>query len=407
MKALENNKMIPLLVIIGGSVLLLISFGLRHSFGLYLLPITEHLGAGRELFAFASALNVLMIGIGSPLFGALSDKYGSGKASFFGITLVIFSLFWMANVNSPFGIIFSQILFGLGSAGCGTAVVLGAVGRSVKVTNRTLSLGIVMAAGSFGQFIMVPFISFLIELVGWSQSLIYLSFIASIMIFFSFFINFSRKSESSKLGTKQSLVEAINEAFKSKSFNLLSLGFFVCGFHVTFVAVHLPAFVKDQNLPFWVGGWALAFIGIFNIVGTIYFGYLGDRMSKKNLLALLYSLRGLLFLIFIFLPKTELTVLLFSCILGILWLSTVPLTSGIITVIFGPYYMSMLYGWAFFVHQIGSFLGSWLGGRLFDLYGSYELMWWICVALGIIAAILHMPIKEIEVYRSTESKAKI
>ena len=193
----------------------------------------------------------------------------------------------------------------------------------------------------------------------------------------------------------------------SKSFNLLSLAFFVCGFHVTFVAVHLPAFVKDQNLPFWVGGWALAFIGIFNIVGTIYFGYLGDRMSKKNLLALLYSLRGLLFLIFIFLPKTELIVLLFACILGILWLSTVPLTSGIITVIFGPYYMSMLYGWAFFVHQIGSFLGSWLGGRLFDTYGSYDLMWWICVALGIIAAILHIPIKEIEVDRLTESKAKI
>ncbi len=407
MTTFDNNKMIPFLVIIGGSILLLISFGLRHSFGLYLLPITEHLGTGRELFAFASALNVLMIGIGSPLFGAFSDKYGSGKASILGIILVILSLFWMASVDSPFGIIFSQTLFGLGSAGCGTAVVLGAVGRSVKESNRTLSLGIVMAAGSFGQFIMVPFISFLIELVGWSQSLIYLSFIASIMIFFSFFINFSRKSESSKLGTKQSLVEAIKEAFKSKSFNLLSLGFFVCGFHVTFVAVHLPAFVKDQNLPFWVGGWALAFIGIFNIVGTIYFGYLGDRMSKKNLLALLYSLRGLLFLIFIFLPKTELIVLLFACILGILWLSTVPLTSGIITVIFGPYYMSMLYGWAFFVHQIGSFLGSWLGGRLFDTYGSYDLMWWICVALGIIAAILHIPIKEIEVDRLTESKAKI
>mgnify|MGYP001464263539 FL=1 len=397
----SKKNLIPFFVIVGGSVLLLISFGLRHSFGLYLIPITDHLNTGRELFAFASALNVLMIGIGSPLFGALSDKYGSGRASILGIILVVLSLFWMSNVQGALSIIGSQTLFGLGSAGCGTAVVLGAVGRSVQAVNRTLALGIVMAAGSFGQFIMVPSISYLIEIFGWSHSLKLLTFVASIMIIFSFFINFSQKSESSKSGTNQTLKEAIIEAFKSKSFNFLSLGFFVCGFHVTFVAVHLPAFVKDENLPFWVGGWALALIGIFNIFGTIYFGYLGDRLSKKNLLALLYSLRGLLFLVFIFLPKTELTVLVFASLLGILWLSTVPLTSGIIIVFFGPYYMSMLYGWAFFVHQIGSFFGSWFGGRLFDHYGSYDLMWWICVALGFVAALLHMPIVEKPVKRLT------
>ncbi len=406
MNVTVDNKLIPILVIIGGSALLLISFGLRHSFGLYLIPITDYLSTGRELFAFASALNVLMIGIGSPLFGALSDKYGSGKASLLGIGLVILSLFWMSNVQGALSIIGSQTLFGLGSAGCGTAVVLGAVGRSVKVENRTLSLGVVMAAGSFGQFIMVPIISYLIIMFGWSQSLLFLALIASIMIFFSFALNFSGKSESSKVGTKQTIKEAIIEAFQSKSFNLLSLGFFVCGFHVTFVAVHLPAFVKDANLPFWVGGWALALIGIFNVIGTIYFGYLGDRLSKKNLLALLYSLRSLLFLVFIFLPKTEFTVLIFASILGILWLSTVPLTSGIITVVFGPYYMSMLYGWAFFVHQIGSFLGSWIGGRLFDFYGSYELMWWICVALGFIAALIHAPIKELPVNRVLKSEIR-
>ena len=180
---------------------------------------------------------------------------------------------------------------------------------------------------------------------------------------------------------------------------MLTLAFFVCGFHVTFIAVHLPAYIEDQNLPFWVGGWSLALIGLFNIVGTIYFGYLGDRLSKKNLLALIYFLRALLFLVFIYLPKTELTVLLFSCLLGILWLSTVPLTSGIITVVFGPYYMSMLYGIAFFSHQVGSFLGSWLGGRLFDIYGSYHIIWWMCVALGIIAAIMHLPILEKPVER--------
>tara|TARA_Y100000590_G_C15738463_1_gene1019391 strand:+ start:759 stop:1976 length:1218 start_codon:yes stop_codon:yes gene_type:complete len=399
MKSYFNQNFIPLLVIIGGSALLLISFGIRHSFGLYLLPISNYLSVGREVFGFAAALQVLMIGIGSPIFGAISDKYGSGKASLLGILLVIIGLAWMVNVETSFDIIGSQFIFGLGGAGCGTAVVLGAVGRSVKSENRTLALGVVMAAGSFGQFVMVPLIGYLIKIFGWSQSLIYLCFIAGIMMIFSFALNFSKKSESSKKGTTQSLKEALKEAFKSKSYNLLTLGFFVCGFHVTFVAVHLPAFIEDENLPFWVGGWALALIGLFNVIGTIYFGYLGDRLSKKNLLALLYSLRGLLFLIFIFLPKTELTILLFSCILGILWLSTVPLTSGIITVVFGPYYMSMLYGIAFMSHQVGSFLGSWLGGRLFDTYGSYELMWWICVILGFISAWMHLPIVEKPVQR--------
>ena len=406
MKISIDQKLIPIFVIIGGGALLLISFGIRHSFGLYLLPITDHLNAGREIFGFAAALQVLMIGIGSPLFGALSDKFGSGKASLLGITLLILGLAWMANIQTSFDVIGAQALCGFGAAGCGTAVVLGAVGRSVKVENRTLSLGIVMAAGSFGQFVVVPFTGYLIEVVSWSQSLVYLSFFASIMIIFSFCFNFSEKSEISKAGSRQTIKEALKEAFQSKSFNLLTLGFFVCGFHVTFVAVHLPAFIEDENLPFWVGGWALALIGLFNIVGTIYFGYLGDRLSKKNLLALLYSLRSLLFLVFIFLPKTELTVLLFACVLGILWLSTVPLTSGIITVVFGPYYMSMLYGIAFFSHQIGSFLGSWLGGKLFDTYGSYEVMWWISVALGFIAALMHLPIKEIAVGRLTNSEVK-
>ena len=404
MNKTSNNNLIPLFVIIGGSVLLLISFGLRHSFGLYLLPISNYLNTGREVFSFGAALQVLMIGIGSPLFGALSDKYGSGRASLLGISLVILGLYWMVNVENSFDLIGSHILFGLGGAGCGTAVVLGAVGRSVKPANRTLALGVVMAAGSFGQFIMVPLIGYLIELFGWSHSLVYLCFFAAIMIIFSFALNFSGKSESSKAGSNQSVKEALKEAFQNKSYNLLTLGFFVCGFHVTFVAVHLPAFIEDEKLPFWVGGWALALIGLFNVVGTIYFGYLGDRLSKKNLLALLYSLRGLLFLIFIFLPKTELTVLVFSCILGILWLSTVPLTSGIITVVFGPYYMSMLYGIAFFSHQVGSFLGSWLGGRLFDTYASYDLMWWICVALGFLAAFMHMPIKEQAVDRLAVQK---
>ena len=399
MKQNIKKNTIPILVILGGSVLLFISFGIRHSFGLYLVPISNHLDVGREVFGFAVALQVLLIGIGSPLFGALSDKFGSGRASLLGIIISMLALFWMTNINSSFDVIISQSLFGIGAAGSGTAVVLGAVGRSVKVENRTLSLGVVMAAGSFGQFVMVPIVTYLIEKSGWSDSLLYLIFVASIMLIFSFALNFSGKSESSTQGTEQSIKEALKEAFQSKSFNYLATGFFVCGFQVTFVAVHLPAFLKDESLPSWLGGWSLALIGLFNIIGTLLFGHLGDRMSKKNLLAFLYTMRSILFLLFIFLPKNEITVLLFACILGVLWLSTVPLTSGIISVVFGPYYMSMLYGIAFLSHQIGSFLGSWLGGRLFDYYGSYDVMWWVCVALGFISAAFHMPIIERPVAR--------
>ena len=287
----------------------------------------------------------------------------------------------------------------MGGSGVGVSVVLGAVGRAARNENRTFYLGLVMAGGSLGQFIILPLATILIDWYQWSMSLIYLSIISGLMLFFSFALNYSGKTESSVTGTDQTIKEAIYEAFGSKSFILLILGFFVCGFHVTFVAVHLPAYISDQSLPSWVGGWSLALIGLFNIVGTLLFGYLGDHGSKKNLLALLYSLRGLLFLLFIFFPKTELTVLLFASLLGILWLSTVPLTSGIITVVFGPYYMSMLFGIVFFSHQIGSFLGSWLGGRFFDIYGSYNIMWWACVVLGFLSALVHMPIKEIAVQR--------
>ena len=399
MKQDSKKNFIPIFVILGGSALLFISFGIRHSFGMYLIPISNYLDVGREVFGFAVALQVLLIGVGSPLFGALSDKYGSGKASLLGIIMAILAMIWMSKLDSAFDIIGSQALFGIGAAGCGTAVVLGAVGRSVKIENRTLSLGVVMAAGSFGQFVMVPIVSYLIQKFGWSNSLFYLVFFASIMLIFSFALNISGKSESSSQGTNQTIKDALKEAFQSKSFNYLTTGFFVCGFHVTFVAVHLPAFLKDESLPPWLGGWSLALIGLFNIVGTLLFGHLGDRLSKKNLLALLYSLRSVLFLLFIILPKTEITVLLFASILGVLWLSTVPLTSGIISVVFGPYYMSMLYGIVFLSHQIGSFLGSWIGGRLFDYYGSYDLMWWICVALGFISAAMHIPIIEKPVTR--------
>ena len=290
-------------------------------------------------------------------------------------------------------------MIGFGASGTGVSVTLGAVGRVATDKNRTLYLGVVMAGASTGQFIILPISTFLLQTFDWSQSLIYLAILSSSMLFFAFALNFSSKSKSSIEGTNQSIKDALIEALYSKSFILLTIGFFVCGFHVTFVAVHLPAYISDQNLPSWVGGWSLALIGLFNIVGSLLFGYLGDNGSKKNLLAILYTLRGVLFLLFIIIPINELTVLLFASLLGILWLSTVPLTSGIISVMFGPYYMSMLFGIVFFSHQVGSFLGSWLGGKLFDTYGSYDIMWYACIILGFLSAVVHLPIKEIQVTR--------
>ncbi len=384
----------PVLVIIGGCVLLLISFGVRHSSGLYLIPISEHIQTGREVFGFAIAIQFLMIGIGSPIFGAIADKFNSAVAGLYGVIFFLIGLYMMAHVESSLFLVCSQVIFGFGCAGCGTAVILGAVGKAVTGKNQTLALGVVMAAGSLGQFLIVPFTGMLIEMSSWQQSIIYLSFISLIMVLFALTISISSSAKEDSDQIKQTLSQVLSEAFANKSYVFLTLGFFVCGFHVSFVATHLPAYLDDLSLPLWIGSWSLALIGLFNVIGTLMFGYLGDSRSKKDLLVILYSLRSILFLVFIFLPKTEITIIIFASLLGILWLSTVPLTSGIISVIFGSKYMSMLYGFAFLSHQIGSFMGSWFGGRLYDFYGSYDVMWWVCVFLGFASALMHYPINE-------------
>ena len=382
------------LVIIGGCILLLVSFGIRHSSGLYLIPISEHIQTGREVFGFAIAIQFLMIGIGSPIFGAIADKYSSSAAGLLGVIFFLIGLYLMSLVEGSILLIVSQIIFGFGCAGCGTAVILGAVGKAVTGKYQTLSLGVVMAAGSLGQFLIVPLTGFLIEMSDWQRSILYLCFISLIMILFSLVLTKHSSKSVMNDEVNRSLASVLNEAFANKSYVLLTIGFFVCGFHISFIATHLPAYLDDLSLPMWIGSWSLALIGLFNVIGTLFFGHLGDLRSKKNLLVILYTLRALLFLIFIFLPKTEITVLIFASLLGILWLSTVPLTSGIISVIFGSKYMSMLYGFTFLSHQVGSFVGSWFGGRLYDYYGSYDIMWWACVILGFASAIVHFPIKE-------------
>ena len=394
MKLFIPQKSTSLIVIIAGCVLLLVSFGIRHSSGLYLIPISNQLGSGREIFGLAIAIQFLMIGFGSPIFGAIADKYGSGKAALYSVILFLIGLYLFSLVNSSVMLIFSQAIFGLGCAGCGTAVVLGAVGKAVSEKHRTLSLGIVMAAGSLGQFLIVPLTGAMIEATDWQRSIVYLCFIALIMLLFSLALSLPSKNSGGEDNQDRLLKSVLVEAFGNRSYIFLTAGFFVCGFHVSFVATHLPAYLEDISFPLWIGSWSLALIGLFNVVGTIMFGYLGDSQSKKNLLVILYSLRSFLFLVFIFIPKTEITILIFASLLGVLWLSTVPLTSGIISVIFGSRYMSMLYGFAFLSHQIGSFTGSWFGGRFYDIYGSYDVMWWICVGLGFASAAMHFPIYE-------------
>ena len=387
MKLLKKS---PLYVVFGGGVTVFITLGLNHSNGLFLLPITTELNSGRELFSLAGAFGILFSGIGAPVFGGFSDKYGAGRTIFILALLQIISWIWVGNINSEFDLFGSRILMGIGSSGV-LGIALSVTGRSISSNNKSLFLGIIMASGSFGQFVMVPIINYFINNFGWVFSSMAASILVSPLLIMSFLI--SKNSTKQIFGNNdQTIFDSIKSAVKNRSYKLLTSGFFVCGFHVTFVSTHLPAFLNDNNLEESIAGFALALIGLFNIFGTLSFGYLGSKVSKKNLLSSLYFLRSLLFLSFIIAPKNEFTVLVFSATLGILWLSTVPLTNGIITDIFGHKYSSMLFGFTLMSHHVGSFLGSWLGGRIFDLYGTYSPVWWLCVILGFTSAIIHFPI---------------
>ena len=393
-------------VLIGGCALVMITLGMNHGMGLYLIPITEHLEIGRELFGLSIAIQVLFAGIGAPIFGALADRYGPGKTTLLGTLILIVSRYWLADIDNTIDLFGSLFLWGFGAGGF-LGIALGAVARTATGRNRSLYVGIVMSAGSFGQFIIVPIINLLIQRFGWMDSLYYMIYLTIALVLFCYFLSFSSGSQANSDNKGQTVGEAVKEALSNKNFNLLTLGFFVCGFHVIFVSTHLPAFLEDNLLPAWIAGWALALIGLFNILGTLMYGYLGDSYSKKNLLTGLYSLRSVLFLVFFLSPKTEFTVLIFASLLGILWLSTVPLTSGIITDVFGPKYTSMLFGVALFSHNVGSFFGSWLGGRIFDTYGSYDLMWLICVFVGFASAAVHFPINGSAVLRIKSQRLKV
>lgn len=389
----------PLVVLWCGALVLLISLGLRHAFGLFLQPMSIDNGWGREVFALSIAIQNIVWGLAQPFVGAISDKKGAGRVIVVGALLYGAGLYWMAHASSPMDLYLSAgLLIGLGLAGTTFPVVFGVISRSVSPEKRSAALGLSAAIGSFGQFAMLPGALHLIDSSGWSTALVIMSVSTLAMLPFALALVERRPSSNTThpIPTGQALSsrEALLQAFGHRGFWLLALGFFVCGFHVIFIATHIPAYLVDAGLSASVGTTVLALLGLFNIAGSYFAGLWGGIYSKPRLLVFIYLARSVVIAAFVFLPLTEVSAYVFGVCMGLLWLSTVPLTNGVVASIFGVANMSMVGGIVFLFHQVGAFLGGWLGGRLFDLTGSYESVWLISIGLGLLAAALNFPINE-------------
>lgn len=383
----------PRFILLAGSVVALVAMGSRHSFGLFLDPVTRELeSVNREAFGFAVALQNLIWGIAQPFAGMIADRFGSARVIFAGGALYAVGLVIASSSSTVLGLVLGLGLFvGLGLSATTYAVVLGAIGRKFPPERRSTALGLASLGGSVGIFLSVPITLGLIDVFGWSMAFASLALIALMMCLMAPVLR-GRADETD--GPEQSLTAALSEALGHKGFLLLVLGFFVCGFQLAFIGTHLPAYLLDRHLDAWLGGAALATIGAANIVGTFACGALGDRVSKKSTLAVLYLIRAASVALFVVVPPTVTSTLVFSVVIGLTWLGTVPLTSGIVAQVFGPRYLATLVGVVFLMHQLGSFLGAWLGGLAFERTGSYDLIWWSVVLTGIIAALLHWPIDE-------------
>ncbi|MTI42299.1 putative MFS family arabinose efflux permease [Roseibium hamelinense] len=405
--AARTGPNIPL-VIACGCIIALISFGPRSAMGLFFQPMTEARDWSRELFALAIAIQNLMWGLGQPVAGMMSDRYGTWKTITVGALLYASGLFMMVDAQSAVALhVSAGVLVGLGVAFSSFSIVLAAFGRVVTPEQRSIAFGIGTASGSLGQFLFAPLGGTLIQDIGWQNTLIVFSGLMLLLPLLAAALRGRSAAPAAQPGVvDQNLRSAIAEAFGTRGFVLLTIGFFVCGFHVAFITVHLPPYIADLALdPAW-GATAIALIGLFNIAGSLISGYVGGRYSKPIFLALIYLARAVAIFLFIMIPATPLTVLVFAAVMGLLWLSTVPPTSGLVAVMFGPRYMGTLFGFVFLSHQIGSFLGVWLGGKLYDETGSYDAIWWMGIALGIAAAIIHWPIQEKPVDRIAQQAAE-
>ena len=385
-------------VLLCGALVVTLSMGIRHGFGLWLQPITMERGWTRETFSFAMALQNLAFGLAGPLAGMWADKHGAFRVLLVAGVLYAAGLVGMA--LAPSGLVFSAtagLLIGVAQSGCTYAVIFGVVARNTPPEKRAWAMAMAAAAGSFGQFLMVPVENWLIGTWGWQNALFVLAGMALVILPLA--RGLKEPAPDHSASHQQSVASALREAFAYPSFRLLMAGYFVCGFHLVFIGVHLPSYLKDNGLSPSVATTALALIGLFNVFGTYGAGVLGNRLAKRHILAGIYSLRALAIALFVVLPLTPWSVYLFASAMGLLWLSTVPATNAIVAQIFGVRYLSMLSGFVFLSHQVGSFMGAWLGGKLYDATGSYTLMWWIAVLLGVAAALVNLPVREAPIHR--------
>lgn len=392
----------PLVILLCGCLIAVLGFGARSGLGFFLKPMSSEFGWGRDVLSLALAIQMLLWGVAQPFMGALADRYGpvpvlSGGAVLYGLGLV-----GMSHSATP-GMLHltAGVVLGLGLAACSFTLVIGAFGKLMPPEWRTLSFGAGTAAGSFGQFLFSPLSVALIGSVGWHQTLVIYGAMVLLIIPLAFALAMPKRTPQSAAAAaaQQTAGQAMGEALGHRSYILLILGFFTCGFQIFFVSVHLPAYLLDRGLPAEIGGWALGTIGLFNIIGAISAGYFAAFLPKRYILSFIYFARSIAILIYILLPPSTATTMVFAAVLGLLWLSTVPPTSGLVAVMFGTRWLATLFGFAFFSHQIGGFLGVWLGGWLFEKTGSYDIVWWLSIALGVVSAAINLPIVEKPVAR--------
>lgn len=389
----------PAFVLAAAALIIFAAFGIRQSMGLFMRPISEGLGWGREVLSIALATQNLLLGISAPFFGALADKWGPPKTLALGGTIFAVGLLVMSQASEPLTMFAGAgVITGIGLGACGMPLVLATISQVAPPEKRSLWVGIITTFGTGGQLLVVPVSQSMIAEVDWVSGLILLTVMAAMIAPIALSTSAAITPEIGK-DTTLNIREALSEAFQDRGYRLLTAGFFVCGFHVAFMAIHLPAYVHDRSAVPGLGATALMLIAFFNMIGAWASGWLGGRYSKKYLLTSIYSARALVMAGFLIVPITPTTVVIFSCMIGLLWLSTVPATSGLVSQIFGLRYMGMLFGIVFLSHQLGAFMGVWLGGRVFDATGSYDVVWWIAVALAVASAIVHLPIDERPVAR--------
>lgn len=386
-----------------GAFIVTLSMGIRHGFGLWLQPVTQSQGWTRETFAFALAVQNLSWGVFGIFAGMAADRFGAFKVLAVGAVLYALGLLGMALSTSSVGFALTAgILIGAAQAGTTYAVIYGVIGRQISAEKRSWAMGVAAAAGSFGQFLMVPVEGWLISRFGWQEALMVLGAAVLLIMPLALGLREPGFAGGGMPKREQSIVQALREAFKYRSFQLLMAGYFVCGFQVVFIGVHMPSYLKDNGLSPQVASYALALIGLFNVIGTYAAGALGQRMPKRYILAFIYLARAVAISIFLLVPLSPASVYVFSAVMGVLWLSTVPPTNAVVAQIFGVAHLSMLGGFVFFSHQIGSFMGVWLGGVLYDRTGSYDVVWYISIALGVLAALINLPVRESPIARGPQ-----